>query len=103
MAKKTERECSFCGQKESEVIVLLEGNHGVTICERCVERASEVLSQVLKKDGSFELDVKTPREIKEHLDLIDIVYEVIDARIPSSSKNNSGLLSFKKSGASSGL
>ena len=30
---------------------------------------------------------KTKREIKEHLDLIDIVYEVIDARIPSSSKN----------------
>ena len=68
MAKKTERECSFCGQKESEVIVLLEGNNGAAICERCVERASEVLSQVLKKDGSFELDVKTPREIKEHLD-----------------------------------
>ena len=68
MAKKTERECSFCGQKESDVIVLLEGNHGVTICERCVERASEVLGQVLRKDNSFELDVKTPREIKEHLD-----------------------------------
>ncbi|MBR7167581.1 MAG: ATP-dependent Clp protease ATP-binding subunit ClpX [Bacteroidales bacterium] len=68
MAKKTERECSFCGQKESEVIVLLEGNNGATICERCVERASEVLGQVLRKDNSFELDVKTPREIKDHLD-----------------------------------
>ena len=68
MAKKTERECSFCGQKESEVIVLLEGNNGAAICERCVERASEVLGQVLRKDNSFELDVKTPREIKEHLD-----------------------------------
>ena len=30
---------------------------------------------------------KTKREIKEHIDLIDIVYEVIDARIPKSSKN----------------
>lgn len=30
---------------------------------------------------------KTKREIKEKLDLIDIVYEVIDARIPKSSKN----------------
>ena len=68
MAKKTERECSFCGQKESDVIVLLEGNHGVTICERCVERASEVLGQVLKKEANFELDIKTPCEIKEHLD-----------------------------------
>lgn len=30
---------------------------------------------------------KTKREIKENIDLIDIVYEVIDARIPASSKN----------------
>lgn len=30
---------------------------------------------------------KTKRQIKENLDLIDIVYEVIDARIPKSSKN----------------
>ena len=30
---------------------------------------------------------KTKREIKEKLDLIDIVFEVIDARIPISSKN----------------
>ena len=30
---------------------------------------------------------KTKREIKEKLDLIDLVFEVIDARIPSSSKN----------------
>ena len=29
---------------------------------------------------------KTRRQIKEKLDLIDIVYEVIDARIPISSK-----------------
>ena len=31
--------------------------------------------------------VKTKRQIKENIDLIDIVYEVIDARIPKSSKN----------------
>ena len=30
---------------------------------------------------------KTKRQIKENIDLIDIVYEVIDARIPKSSKN----------------
>ena len=30
---------------------------------------------------------KTKREIKENIDLIDIVYEVIDSRIPKSSKN----------------
>lgn len=31
--------------------------------------------------------VKTKREIKEKIDLIDIVFEVVDARIPYSSKN----------------
>ena len=31
--------------------------------------------------------VKTKRQIKENIDLIDIVYEVIDSRIPLSSKN----------------
>ena len=30
---------------------------------------------------------KTRREIAEQLNLIDIVYEVIDARIPGTSKN----------------
>ena len=30
---------------------------------------------------------KTKREIKEKLDLIDVVFEIIDARIPKSSKN----------------
>ena len=30
---------------------------------------------------------KTKREIKEKIDLIDIVFEIIDARIPYSSKN----------------
>ena len=30
---------------------------------------------------------KTKREIKEKIDLIDIVFEVVDARIPYSSKN----------------
>ena len=29
---------------------------------------------------------KTKRQIKENLNLIDVVYEVIDARIPKSSK-----------------
>ena len=31
---------------------------------------------------------KTKRKVKERIDLIDIVYEIIDARMPLSSKNN---------------
>ncbi len=47
-----------------------------------------------KKEGVYKIGInwypghmaKTKREIKEKLDLIDIVYEVIDARMPKSSK-----------------
>ena len=47
-----------------------------------------------KKEGVYKIGInwypghmaKTRREIKEKLDLIDIVYEVVDARMPISSK-----------------
>ena len=39
---------------------------------------------------------KTKRQIKENIELIDIVYEVIDARIPKSSKNKDIELILKK-------
>lgn len=51
----------------------------------------------MKEENSFQKTninwypghmAKTKREIKEKIDLIDIVFEVIDARIPYSSKNN---------------
>lgn len=48
-----------------------------------------------KQDGSQQVNinwypghmVKTKREIQEKINLIDIVFEIIDSRIPSSSKN----------------
>lgn len=48
-----------------------------------------------KKEGVYKIGinwypghmVKTKREIKEKIELIDMVFEVIDARIPKSSKN----------------
>lgn len=68
MAKKTERVCSFCGRKESEVKVLLQGVNGA-ICEICVETAGKVLKEAaITPNNKFEADIKTPKEIKEHLD-----------------------------------
>ncbi len=68
MAKKTERVCSFCGRKESEVKVLLQGVNGA-ICEICVETAGKVLKEAaITPNNKFETDIKTPKEIKEHLD-----------------------------------
>ena len=68
MAKKKERVCSFCGRSESEVKVLLQGIDGA-ICETCVETAGRVLREAsLTPDSDFKIDIKTPKEIKEHLD-----------------------------------
>ena len=54
------------------------------------------MSSVNKNEGFGKTDInwypghmaKTKREISEKLNLIDIVFEVIDARIPKSSKNH---------------
>ena len=70
MGKSTEKKCSFCGRKESEVDVLLYGIDGA-ICESCVDRAKEILNEAYKEDAKkngFSLDIKTPKEIKDHLD-----------------------------------
>ena len=68
MAKKKERVCSFCGRSESDVKVLLQGIDGA-ICETCVETAGRVLREAsLTPDSDFKIDIKTPKEIKEHLD-----------------------------------
>jgi len=67
MDKSKERKCSLCGRRESEVNVLLQGVNGA-ICNDCVARATEILKEAYQDDDSFELDIKTPKEIKEHLD-----------------------------------
>jgi ATP-dependent Clp protease ATP-binding subunit ClpX len=45
--------------------------HGLDamICDSCVEKAYEIVREnVQKEQSSFELDIKTPKEIKKHLD-----------------------------------
>lgn len=67
MDKTKERKCSLCGRKESEVDILLQGVNGA-ICNDCVSRASDILKEAYQAEGNFELNIKTPKEIKEHLD-----------------------------------
>ena len=74
MAKRI-RTCSYCGHKESENIVLLDGMNGVTICNVCIMQASEFLRQIMEDEAKkhkkttpqFKLD-KRPKEIKQFLD-----------------------------------
>ena len=62
--------CSFCGSDSSR---LIQGPNGVSICEDCVERCKEILSDdsddrksSLKK--SLPDKLPTPHELKEYLD-----------------------------------
>ena len=71
MAKKkdnNEMRCSFCGRESSSTSMLLHGLDAM-ICDSCVEKAYEIVREnVQKEQSSFELDIKTPKEIKKHLD-----------------------------------
>lgn len=63
--------CSFCGQSEDEVGLLLAGETGF-ICDACSMRAAEIVKETMKassKSSPFLLDnMPKPVEIKEYLD-----------------------------------
>lgn len=66
--------CSFCGRSEREVEMLLTGATGF-ICNDCVERAHEMIEEILKKNktvnsglGFTKKDLPRPQEIKKFLD-----------------------------------
>ena len=66
--------CSFCGRSEREVEMLLTGATGF-ICNDCVERAHEMIEEILKKNktvnsglGFTKEDLARPQEIKKFLD-----------------------------------
>jgi len=62
--------CSFCGRDRRSVNVLIAGISG-HICENCVEQASQIVSEEMKKQGKLDLGkmkVMKPAEIKWFLD-----------------------------------
>jgi len=62
--------CSFCGRDRRSVHVLIAGISG-HICENCVEQASQIISEEMKKQGKLDLGsmkLMKPVEIKKFLD-----------------------------------
>lgn len=65
--------CSFCGKQQDEVKRLISSQN-VYICNECVELCAEVLAEdnILEDDELFfpteEIDLLTPKEIKQKLD-----------------------------------
>ena len=71
MPTKKTNKCSFCGRSAKEVALMLTGQDAY-ICNECVERAHEIISETMKtsaekSDISMD-DVPTPQAIKEYLD-----------------------------------
>ena len=71
-SKSKKRCCSFCGLPENQVGFMLEG-HDVLICNNCVERAHEIVQEVIgqqqKQADDLNLqELPKPKEIKEFLD-----------------------------------
>lgn len=73
MAKSNQKDihCSFCGISKNEAQMLIAGD-GAHICDRCVQQASEILTEELKQRKSKNLQTVLklikPVEIKQHLD-----------------------------------
>ena len=62
--------CSFCGRDRHNVTVLISGISG-HICENCVEQATLIVSEEMKKQGKLDLSnvkLMKPKEIKSFLD-----------------------------------
>ena len=64
--------CSFCGRDASEVGTLIHGPGNVAICNECVKTCQDILKANRPTQGQnddySDLEVPTPKEIKEYLD-----------------------------------
>ena len=63
--------CSFCGKSEDEVLKLIAGPNGVTICDECIEECNDILDREYAEADSPKKEtfsLLTPEEIKARLD-----------------------------------
>ena len=67
MANKQILRCFLCGKAESEVEHLIKGKFGC-VCDECVHEAYGVLNEEEEEQITHNIQLATPRQIKEHLD-----------------------------------
>ncbi len=72
MEEKTVKQyCSFCGKSEDEVLKLIAGPNGVTICDECIDECNDILEKEYIEADTPNIDsfkLPTPEEIKARLD-----------------------------------
>lgn len=67
MAHKQTEICFLCGRDKTEVKQLLKGKMGY-VCDTCVQDAYDVLKEEEEQEIAHNVQLATPRQIKEHLD-----------------------------------
>lgn len=67
MANKQVEKCFLCGRPKAEVTQLLKGQFGY-VCDECVHDAYNILNEEEEQEISHNVQLATPRQIKEHLD-----------------------------------
>ena len=67
--------CSFCGKKQDQVRKLIAGPEGVYICDECIDICADMIAEEFedvaddeRKDGSLDINLLKPIQIKEFLD-----------------------------------
>ena len=67
MANKQIERCFLCGRVKDEVNQLIKGRFGY-VCDECIHEAYEVLNEEEEEHITHNIQLATPRQIKEHLD-----------------------------------
>lgn len=67
MANKHAERCFLCGKTKSEVNLLLSGKFGY-VCDKCVQEAYDILCENDKDKVTNNMQLSTPKQIKEYLD-----------------------------------
>ena len=67
MANKQIERCFLCGRVKDEVNQLVKGRFGY-VCDECIHEAYEALNEEEEDHITHNIQLATPRQIKEHLD-----------------------------------
>lgn len=67
MTNKQVERCFLCGRPKAEVTQLLKGQFGY-VCDECIHDAYNILNEEEEQEISHNVQLATPRQIKEHLD-----------------------------------
>lgn len=67
MANKQIERCFLCGKVKGEVKMLVKGKFGYA-CDGCIQDAYDVINEEEEEQITHNIQLATPRQIKEHLD-----------------------------------